>query len=75
MSRAQGILKSQEDFLARHPRFGRALARLRTKHLATIKTAAKRVVRASESPKKRTGGSLATWVRASNLQPVLEYLS
>ncbi|CAK8999758.1 unnamed protein product [Durusdinium trenchii] len=57
-------------------KFGRALARLRTRRMKDIKKTSKAFVKQSpQSVAKKRTGSLSVWIDMANLQPVFDYLS
>ncbi|CAK9017446.1 unnamed protein product [Durusdinium trenchii] len=56
--------------------FGRALAKLRTRHTQDVKKAAKTFLKKQPQPASRKrSSSLTKWIEMADLQPVFEYLS
>ena len=62
------------------PRFGRAMARLRTKHQSKVRRAAtqfldKAAKEAGSTTHPKLGRGLQTWLKQADLEPVFNYLT
>ena len=71
------IRTNSNAFTTSQLRFGRALARLRTRHQAEVQQKAAEFLQAAGHQRKprKMSSDFSSWVKKANLNPVIEYLT
>ena len=72
--------QSYPDIDSTLPRFGKAMAKLRTKHQSKVRRAARQFLdkaaeKAGSTTHPKLSRGLRTWVKQADLEPVFNYLT